>query len=143
MDPTECSRVFSRWFLVVLVNNASISSLRKIINRTTNVFPRLFLDLLPGFWFGGGYPPPPVEGTTWCHRLKYFYLVLNPAVSDTCPFCGLRETVFHIAQFSECPRLTVFFSLLTLVFSLLNVFFSEKVFIFGAGYKKSNILSGS
>ena len=60
-----------------------------------------------------------------------FISVLNPAVSNTCPFCGLRETVFHI--FTECPRLTVFFSLLTLVFSLLNVFFSDKVFIFGAG----------
>ena len=65
-----------------------------------------------------------------------FITVLNPAVSNQCPFCGLRETVFHV--FTECPRLARFFSFLTLVFSLFNVFFTEKVFIFGAGYKKTN-----
>ena len=56
--------------------------------------------------------------------------VLNPGFSNKCPFCGLRETVFHV--FTECSRVAGFLSLLTLVFSLF-VFFSENVFIFGAG----------
>ena len=37
--------------------------------------------------------------------------VLNPAVSRQCPFCLLRETIFHV--FSECKRLTELFILLT------------------------------
>lgn len=65
-----------------------------------------------------------------------FISVLNPAVSNKCPFCDQRETVFHV--FTECKRLTELFSLLTLVFSLFNVVFTERVFIMGAGYNKSN-----
>ena len=63
-----------------------------------------------------------------------FISVLNPAVFNTCPFCCLRETVYHV--FTECKRLTSFFSLLTLVFSLFDVVFTERVFIMGAAYKK-------
>ncbi len=65
-----------------------------------------------------------------------FISVLNPAVFNKCPFCDLRETVFHV--FTECKRLAEFFTLLTLVFSLFGVKFSERVFIMGAGYKKTN-----
>ena len=38
-----------------------------------------------------------------------FISVLNPVVSSTCPFCNLRETVFHV--FTECRRLAQFYTL--------------------------------
>ncbi|KAK0155409.1 Transposon TX1 uncharacterized protein [Merluccius polli] len=63
-----------------------------------------------------------------------FISVLNPAVFNTCPFCSIRETVYHV--FTECKRLTSFFSLLTLVFSFFDVVFTERVFIMGAAYRK-------
>ena len=65
-----------------------------------------------------------------------FISVLNPAVLSNCPFCDLRETVFHM--FTECSRLTEIFSVLTLVFNLFNVAFTENVFIMGAAYNKTN-----
>ena len=64
-----------------------------------------------------------------------FISVLNPTVLSQCLFCNLRETVYHM--FTECKRLTEFFSLLTLVFSLFNVVFTERIFIMGAVYKKA------
>ena len=63
-----------------------------------------------------------------------FISILNPAVLSQCPFYDLRETIYHV--FTECKRLASLFSLLTLVFSLFNVVFTEKVFIMGAAYKK-------
>ena len=65
-----------------------------------------------------------------------FISILNPTVLNKCPFCDLRETIYHV--FTECKRLTSFFSLLTAVFSSFNVIFTEKVFIMGAGYNKKN-----
>ena len=65
-----------------------------------------------------------------------FISVLNPDVSVQCPFCCLRETVFHV--FTECKRLTVFFTLLTCVFSPFNVAFCINSFIYGAGYRRVN-----
>ena len=50
-----------------------------------------------------------------------------PSVPNTFPFCCLRETIYHV--FTECGRLTSFFSLLTLVFSFFDVVFTERVFI--------------
>ena len=64
-----------------------------------------------------------------------FISVLNPTGLSQCLFCNLRETVYHM--FTECKRLTEFFSLLTLVFSLFNVVFTERIFIMGAVYKKA------
>ncbi|MPV02346.1 hypothetical protein FVA96_24450 [Escherichia coli] len=64
-----------------------------------------------------------------------FISVINPTVLSKCPFCDLRETIYHV--FTECKRLTSFFSLLTSVFSLFNVVFTEKIFIMGAAYKKA------
>nr|BAC82605.1 pol-like protein [Tetraodon nigroviridis] len=60
----------------------------------------------------------------------------SSAVSNTCPFCGHPETLFHF--FSECERLTGFFTLLAQVFNLFNVGFCERTFIYGAGYKKTS-----
>ena len=63
-----------------------------------------------------------------------FISVLNPSVPNTCPFCCLRETIYHV--FTECKRLMSFFTLLTSVFSFFDVVFTERVFIMGAAYKK-------
>ena len=64
-----------------------------------------------------------------------FISVLNPAVFSGCPFCGVRETIYHV--FTECKRLNSLFSLLTSVFTCFGVVFTEKIFIMGAGYSKS------
>ncbi|XP_077936869.1 uncharacterized protein LOC120826889 isoform X2 [Gasterosteus aculeatus] len=64
-----------------------------------------------------------------------FISVINPTVLSKCPFCDLRETIYHV--FTECKRLASFFSLLTSVFSLFNVVFTENIFIMGAAYKKA------
>ena len=65
-----------------------------------------------------------------------FYMVLLPPMLlflflillffNTCPFFCLRETVYHI--FTECKRLTSFFSLLTFVFSFFDVVFTESFY---------------
>ncbi|XP_068177035.1 PAT complex subunit Asterix isoform X2 [Antennarius striatus] len=65
-----------------------------------------------------------------------FISVFTAAVSSQCPFCPLRETVFH--AFSECGRLAVLFTLLTNVFNLFSENFSIGKFIYGAGYNRSN-----
>ncbi|XP_063765417.1 transposon TX1 uncharacterized 149 kDa protein [Eleginops maclovinus] len=61
-----------------------------------------------------------------------FVSVINPAVSDTCPFCDQRETIFHC--FSECDRLLCLFQLLTQMFVLFGEVFSPQVFILGYRY---------
>uniref|UniRef100_A0A3B3HMN0 Reverse transcriptase domain-containing protein n=1 Tax=Oryzias latipes TaxID=8090 RepID=A0A3B3HMN0_ORYLA len=65
-----------------------------------------------------------------------FISVLNPTVSDCCPFCDMRETIFHV--FSECKRLSGLFTLLTSVFALFNVTFSVRCFIYGSEYKQKD-----
>ena len=65
-----------------------------------------------------------------------FISVINRAVVNKCPFCGLIETVFHV--FKECDRLSGLFSLLTAVFRRFDEQFSVTKFIFGAGYRKTN-----
>lgn len=65
-----------------------------------------------------------------------FISVINPAVSNQCPFCLLCETAFHV--FSECKRLAVLFTLLTNVFNLFSETFSMRSFIYDAGHKKAN-----
>uniref|UniRef100_A0A3B4YCM3 Ig-like domain-containing protein n=1 Tax=Seriola lalandi dorsalis TaxID=1841481 RepID=A0A3B4YCM3_SERLL len=62
--------------------------------------------------------------------------VMNPALSNVCPFCGHPETIFHL--FIECERLLNFHTLLSQVFSSFNVQFSEKVFIYGSKERKEN-----
>ena len=47
----------------------------------------------------------------------------------------------QFSMFLLNARDSLVFSRLTLVFSLFNVFFSEKVFIFGAGYNKNHIFN--
>ncbi|XP_068592641.1 transposon TX1 uncharacterized 149 kDa protein isoform X2 [Cebidichthys violaceus] len=64
-----------------------------------------------------------------------FISVINPTVLSGCPFCGVRETIYHV--FTECKRLTGLFSLLTSVFTRFNVVFTERIFILGAGYNKN------
>lgn len=63
-----------------------------------------------------------------------FTSIINPAVSNQCLFCNLRETTFHI--FSDCERLPAFFTFLT--FNFFNQTFSTTKFIYGVGYKKVN-----
>ena len=65
-----------------------------------------------------------------------FTSIINPAVSNQCPFCNIRETAFHI--FSDCERLTAFFTLLTCVFKCFNQTFLITKLIYGAGYNKTN-----
>lgn len=36
-----------------------------------------------------------------------FISIINPGVSDSCPFCAQRESVFHC--FSACSRLALAF----------------------------------
>lgn len=65
-----------------------------------------------------------------------FVSVINDAVSNACPFCGLVETIFHC--FLECRRLLDLFVLLERLFISFGVEWSEQAFIFGAGYKRNN-----
>ena len=63
-----------------------------------------------------------------------FLSVLNPAVEDGCPFCGVRETLFHV--FRDCPRLLPLFVLLRTLFSGCGQVFSQQVFILGFRYNR-------
>ncbi|KAK5858083.1 hypothetical protein PBY51_002254 [Eleginops maclovinus] len=65
----------------------------------------------PGPQWRSLYKPPLKKRTAdlqW-RILHSAISIINPAVSNNCPFCGFRETVFHV--FAECQRLTGFFSL--------------------------------
>ena len=61
-----------------------------------------------------------------------FISVLNPSVSEQCPFCTMRETIFH--AFMQCVRLEPLFSLLKRLFGGFNENFSMESFIFGIKY---------
>lgn len=66
--------------------------------------------------------------------VNYFVSKINPIVSPNCPFCPDPETVFHC--FLDCKRLSPLFKILKAVSSNCGVVWSEKAFIFGAGYSK-------
>ncbi|KAI4884328.1 hypothetical protein NFI96_003224 [Prochilodus magdalenae] len=63
-----------------------------------------------------------------------FVSILNPAVSSECPFCSLRETVFHC--FTQCSRLDGLFRVLTSLFNAFDERFDLQVFIFGFPYRQ-------
>lgn len=61
-----------------------------------------------------------------------FISVINPNVSNGCPFCKKRETIFHC--FMECSRLGYFFDFLKFLFNSLNEGFTVQSFILGYRY---------
>ncbi|KAL2078927.1 hypothetical protein ACEWY4_024671 [Coilia grayii] len=61
-----------------------------------------------------------------------FISVLNPGVDEGCPFCSLRETVFHV--FLHCSRLRPLFGLMSTLFVQFNESFSLETFILGFKY---------
>ncbi len=63
-----------------------------------------------------------------------FVSVLNPEVSSECPFCFIRETVFH--AFMQCSRLNHLFMVLRSLFGCFNETFSMEIFVLGAKYVK-------
>ncbi len=66
--------------------------------------------------------------------MNAFVSVLNPAVSDVCPFCSVRETIFHC--FVCCSKLLSLFDTLgTLLASVGEGI--EQMFILGFPYGKT------
>lgn len=65
-----------------------------------------------------------------------FISVMNPTVSNECPFCGRLETIFHC--FLQCGRIEALFSTLKTLFLSFKEKWSKVVFLFGAGYRKIN-----
>ena len=63
-----------------------------------------------------------------------FVSVLNPNVDDKCPFCPLRETVFHC--FLDCSRLQALFVFLQRLFCMFGVVFNKHMFILGFKYSQ-------
>lgn len=61
-----------------------------------------------------------------------FVAMMNPNVSESCPFCIERETVFHCFIF--CNRLSFLFSLLESIFDSFGVCFTKHDFILGCMY---------
>ena len=64
-----------------------------------------------------------------------FLAVINSGVSDACPFCPHKETVFHC--FSECVHLAPLFILLKKLFQKMGEIFSTQQFICGVKYRRS------
>lgn len=65
-----------------------------------------------------------------------FISVLNPSVDEGCPFCTVKETVFH--AFMDCVRLKPLFAFLQMLFQYLNELFSVETFILGFRYVQKN-----
>ncbi|MBN3292510.1 YTX2 protein, partial [Polypterus senegalus] len=63
-----------------------------------------------------------------------FLSIICPGVSDCCPFCGLRESVFH--AFMYCERLQTFFSKIERIVEGLGVPYNGTVFVFGVKITK-------
>lgn len=61
-----------------------------------------------------------------------FISVLNPEVASVCPFCSVRETIFH--AFMNCCRLEPLFLTISNVFNSCNETFSLDTFILGFWY---------
>jgi len=66
-----------------------------------------------------------------------FVAMLNPNVSENCPFCNESDTVFHFFMF--CNRLSFLFSLLELLFESFEVCFTKQNFILGCIYTINKI----
>lgn len=68
--------------------------------------------------------------------INAFVSILNPGVSQDCPFCFCRETVFHC--FMHCPRLSPLFNFLMTLFFSFGEFFSSQTFVFGFKYTQKH-----
>ena len=64
-----------------------------------------------------------------------FITLLNPSVSNVCPFCPQRETIFH--RFFKSRRLSTLFFFLEKLFMAFGESFTKLVFIFGFKYRKN------
>lgn len=83
------------------------------------------------------YKPPLIKktGDFILHgsvAVNSFISILNPEVSAECPFCNVRETIFH--AFVNCNRLEPLFLVLRNIFSSCNETFSMDLFILGFKY---------
>ncbi|MBN3308508.1 NHRF3 protein, partial [Amia calva] len=67
--------------------------------------------------------------------INSFLTIIKPGVTDNCPFCSQRETVFHCFFF--CARLRPLFMLMKTLIEGLGLPFTEASFIFGFKYQKS------
>ena len=72
--------------------------------------------------------------------MNYFIAVLNPEVTQVCPFCTERETVFH--AFLNCLRLCPLFCFLHSLFKAFDELFVKQMFILGFKYSKMNNSKG-
>lgn len=70
-----------------------------------------------------------------------FVSILNPNVDEKCPFCSLRETVFHC--FLDCSRLQFLFTWLKRLFRMYGVVFTKHMFILGFRYQQKRRPSAS
>ncbi|KAI7804071.1 pol-like protein [Triplophysa rosa] len=61
-----------------------------------------------------------------------FISVLNPEVASLCPFCSVKETIFH--AFMKCCRLEPLFVIVSDLFGSCNEMFSLETFILGFKY---------
>ena len=66
--------------------------------------------------------------------------VLNPGVSNGCPFCTERETIYHC--FAQCSRLVSLFRTLSVLLISVGEAFSKQMFIFGFKYGKKKKKKG-
>lgn len=91
----------------------------------------------------GLYKPPLTKRVADLHwrvlhgivAVNAFVSVINQDVSDKCPFCPHKETVFHC--YCECVRLPPLFMLLESLFRKVGEVFFKQMFILGFKYKKS------
>ena len=63
-----------------------------------------------------------------------FVSILKTTVEDKCPFCNVKETIFHC--FYECHRLSDLFLFLQVVFTSFKEVFNKQVFIYGFKYTR-------
>ena len=66
--------------------------------------------------------------------------VLNPEVSNRCPFCLERETIYHC--FAQCPRLVFIFRTLSALLMSVGEVFTKQMFVFGFKYGKKSMKKG-
>ena len=63
-----------------------------------------------------------------------FLSIIKNSVEDKCPFCNVKETLFHC--FYECHRLSELFLFLQVVFTSFKEFFNKQGFIYGFKYTR-------
>lgn len=141
LEDRDCIELASVMGKVLYKNLVKVLNKNVLKNRSDNVWrARLNIDDETKPVWRVIYKPPITKRTgdlQWriLHgAVNAVVSVINPALSDKCPFCTARETIYHC--FMECNRLSPLFDVLSTLFFFMGMVFTKLGFILGSPYNQ-------